>query len=102
MFSRRQLFTRLSAIALTPLVKLLPKKSQQPAQYIWSCKPSDNLMEVGIRRAGVYRLPAARSMKFIVTGNPEVLRDMTWEYDGYECMSFSDCKVFSPIPQEEA
>jgi hypothetical protein len=32
MFSRRQLFTRLSAIALTPLVKLLPK-TEAPAEW---------------------------------------------------------------------
>lgn len=40
MFSRRSLFTRLSAVALAPLVKLLPKAEAAPTGY-WAAMGRD-------------------------------------------------------------
>ena len=47
--NRRQLFTRLSAIALAPLAKLLPKPIEPDALFVGS---QDNLYLVGCDVAG--------------------------------------------------
>ncbi len=84
MLSRRQLFTRLSAIALAPLVKLLPK---QERLYM---TPSRVCYYDG-------------SMRLVSQGEAEYLHRNGVEY---ECLveigALPDPRKMFPVPQEEA
>jgi hypothetical protein len=91
--SRRTLFSRLSAVALAPLVKLLPKGE---ANCIIGCDVASGPSWTSI---GPIRLPNHTNVFIDTTGDP-----YNWSrtYGKFAITSEQGLITVEPIPQEEA